>query len=239
MYETVSRVAISDVDADGYMSIGALSHRMHDCCSLHCEDAGYGLKWLQEHHAGWYIVSWQGHILKELPFMGEEITTRTIPYYLKGYLGNRNFLVFDSNGEPIVEANSNWVLMDLKNGRPYRLPREMIDAFTVDEELPIDWPIRKIKADEDRKKIYDFTVSPMHVDTNSHMNNSHYVEAAKACLQREDDIKEMYVDYKAQARLGDKVTASVSEHDNDMQITLEDGSDEIYACVNFVRRTTE
>ncbi len=232
MYETRGRIGISDVDAYGYMTIGALIHKMQDCCSLQSEDVGYGLKWLQDHHSGWYIVSWQVHIHK-LPFMGEEVVTKTMPYYFQGYLGNRNFAVFDKKGDPIAEANSYWILMDLDKVIPYRLPPEMIEAYSIDEELPIAWPNRKIRASEDRKAVYDFTVSPMHVDTNSHMNNSHYVEAARACLPADRFIKELYVDYKMQARLGERVIVSAYERPDGVQVVLENEDKKAYACVEF------
>ena len=65
------------------------------------------------------------------------------------------------------------------------------------------------------------------------MNNSHYVEAARACLPPEAQVREMYVDYKMQARLGDLVIVSAKGEESAMQVTLEDEEGSAYACVEF------
>ena len=232
MYETKDRVAFSDIDSAGYLSIGGLIHKLQNCCSLQSEDVGYGLRWLSRRDMGWYIISWQIHIHR-LPYMGEEILTKTMPYLFRGYFGNRNFTMEDANGEILVEANSVWILMDIKNVIPARLPKEMVEAYGLDPALPIEWPDRKIPVPAERTKVYDFTVSPMHVDTNFHMSNSHYVEAAVACLPRDMPVKELYVEYKKQARLHDEIFVCMAEEDGTRTVSLEDKEKDAYACVVF------
>ena len=232
MYEIKTRVAFSDIDSGGYLSIGGLIHKLQDCCSLQSEDVGYGLEWLSERGLGWYIISWQIHIHR-LPYMGEQLRIKTMPYLFRGYFGNRNFTVENEKGELLAEANSAWILMDIKNAVPYRLPKEMVEAYGLDEELPIEWPNRKIPVPKNREKVYGFEVSPMHVDTNFHMSNSHYVEAAVACLPPGESVKELYAEYKKQARLSDQVTVCMNESDGQRTVSLEDNHQEPFACVIF------
>ncbi len=95
-----------------------------------------------------------------------------MPYALKGPIGNRNFLLLDENKTVLAEANSIWLLMDLKEQKPHRIPEDMKEAFKEDEPLSVDWPSRKISIPKQRDTCFSFAVSPMHVDTNGHMNNA-------------------------------------------------------------------
>lgn len=233
MYEMKTRVPYQDVGAEGILTDTGLVKQFQNCCTFHCEDLGYGLPWLAEKHLGWFVISWQIHVHKR-PRFGDEVYVQTLPYNLKGPMGNRNFLVLDSDRNVLAEANSIWLLMDLKAQSPYRIPKDMIEAFHQDEPLPISWPPRKIKIPNDREICYSFTVSPMHVDTNGHMNNAYYMDAAASALPADFAADEVYVEYKAQAHLNDEVIVSKIGISDGVQVVLENEEQEPYATILFI-----
>lgn len=232
MYEMKTRVPYQDVGADGILTDTGLVKQFQNCCTFHCEDLGYGLPWLAEKHLGWFVISWQIHVHKR-PRFGDEVYVQTFPYALKGPMGNRNFLLLDSERNILAEANSIWLLMDLEAQSPHRIPKDMIEAFHQDEPLEILWPPRKIRIPTEREHCYSFTVAPMHVDTNHHMNNAYYMDAATAALDRSFTVGEIYVEYKTQALLGDEVIVSRAEIEDGIQVVLADTNDEAYATVIF------
>lgn len=229
MYEMKTRVPYQDVNADGILTDTGLLKQFQNCCTFHCEDLGYGLPWLAERHLGWFVISWQIHVHKR-PRFGDEVYVQTLPYALKGPMGNRNFLLLDQDRNVMVEANSIWLLMDLEAQSPHRIPKDMIEAFQEDKPLDISWPPRKITIPNEREICYSFTVSPMHVDTNSHMNNAYYMDAAASALPAEFSAHEVYVEYKTQARLRDEVVVTRAGN----QVVLENSLGEPYATVVFV-----
>ncbi len=228
MYEMKTRIPYQDVDTEGILTDAGLLNQFQNCCTFHCEDIGYGLPWLREHGLGWFVISWQIHITKR-PNFGEEVYVATMPYGLKGPIGNRNFLLLDENKTVLAEANSIWLLMDLKEQKPHRIPEDMKEAFKEDEPLSVDWPARKISIPKQRDTCFSFSVSPMHVDTNGHMNNAYYMDAASSAMPADFYAKELYVEYKMQAMLGDEVVVTRAGN----QIVLENKEHEPYATVVF------
>lgn len=232
MYEMKIRVPYNDIGADAYMTETGMINEFQNCCTFHSEDIGFGLREMKKDNLGWFLISWQVHIYKK-PFYGEEIIVQTMPYSLKGAFGNRNFRMKSSDGEVLAEANSIWVLMNLEKESPVRVPKEMKEAFGIDEPLDISWPDRKIPLWDHHEKVYDFEVSFMHVDTNGHMNNTYYIDGALAVLPKDFCSKEMYVEYKMQAKLGDKVIVAVAQKEDRFQVVLENEEQEIYATIEF------
>lgn len=232
MYEMKIRVPYNDIGSDAYMTETGIINEFQNCCTFQSEDIGFGLKRMQANHMGWFLISWQLHIY-EKPFYGEEIVVETRPYLLKGPFGNRNFIMKNAEGKVLAEANSMWILMNLEKETPVRISKEMKEAFGEDTPLDIQWPDRKISLWENREFVYEFMVSPMHVDTNSHMNNTYYIGGAVSALPKDFVVKEMYVEYKMQAKLGDMVRVTSAKKDGQIQVVLENEDKEAYATVVF------
>lgn len=233
MYELHSRVRYSEADQKGRLSVSGIMNYLQDCCTMQAEDLGIGLSYLAEHHIGWFVTSYQIKICKELPKVGEAIIVKTWPYRFRGMLGYRNFTIEDESGNIYIEADSLWILMDLDKLAPVRLSKEMLEAYTIDPQLQGTWNLRKRTLPDEREVSYDFMVSRLHLDTNHHMNNAHYVEAARACLPEGDTLSEIYVEFRKSAVLEDHVICRCVQNENRKLITLENDEQEIYAVVEF------
>lgn len=233
MYEMKGRIRYSETDEQGRLSVAGLMNLLQDCCTMQAEDLGIGLPYLQEHHIGWFVTKYQIKLSGELPAMGEEIVVKTWPYDFKGFLGYRNFTLESTDGKPYVMADSLWILMDLETLKPARLPEQMMLAYTKQPRLPGEWNLRKHSADWDMEFHYDFKVQRLHLDTNHHMNNEWYIEAARECLPHDFEIREIYVEYKKSAMLGDLVRCFAGGRDDLVQTVLCDRDDQTLALVEF------
>ncbi|MFR9295077.1 MAG: acyl-ACP thioesterase, partial [Turicibacter sanguinis] len=77
------------------------------------------------------------------------------------------------------------------------------------------------------------TIRPCQIDTNCHVNNSHYVALALECLPQELEIKRVRVEYKKAAKCGDiMIPASVSL-DGIYYVSLNDEEGHPYAILSF------
>ena len=232
MYEMAGRVRYSEVDHEGKLTISALINYLQDCCTFQSEDLGIGLPFLKERKIGWFVTSWWIHV-DRLPRMGDQITVRTWPYDFKGFLGYRNFILADADGETLVEVNSLWILMNLESGKPVRLPKEMREAFVMEPALPRDWGARKREVDPEAPEVYRFVVQGMHIDTNGHMNNEKYVAAAQECMPEQLRASEIYVEYKKSAMKGDEVICKRSEIPGGVRICLCDQEQNVFSIVEY------
>ena len=176
MYTFDSRVRYSETDENGNLSLESLIDYMQDCTNFQSEDLGVGLEYHRQKNIMWVLNFWQ-IVIDEYPAMGENITVGTQAFGFEKMFGHRNFLI-THQGEPehrIAIANSLWVLMDLKKGRPMIVTPEIGDVYGIHEPLPMDYASRKIKVPKDGGKECDpFLVQEYHLDTNHHMNNGQY-----------------------------------------------------------------
>lgn len=233
MYTFDSRVRYSEVGEDGRITISALMDYMQDCTNFQSEDLGVGLDYHEEKGLMWVLNSWQ-IIFDGFPRMGEKITVGTQSYGYEKMLGYRNFLITDGQGGQVAIANSIWVLLDVKKGRPIIVTPEIGDVYGKYEPLVMDYAPRKIHLPEGGETKEGFLVREYHLDTNHHVNNRQYVQMAMEFLDKSAVVKELRVEYKKQAVLGDEMIPVVHQvSEKEMIVVLGDGEGKTYAVVQF------
>ena len=235
MYVMRGRVRYSEVDTRGTLTIAALINYLQDSCSFDSEDEGVGLPYLRENGWGWYITNWMIE-LNSLPQMGDEIAVATWVYAYRGMFAYRNFLLTDANDVPLVRANAIWLLMDIRNSYPVRIPKVIIDARDTEPPIEREWGDRKIALAADFEEKNSVTVAPLHLDTNFHMNNEHYIEIARDVLPKGEKIYEIATEYKKAALLGDVLHVRRAKKDARTWQVILTGKrqNEIFAIVDFV-----
>lgn len=233
MYNFNSRVRYSETAEDGRISVPALIDYMQDCTNFQSEDLGVGLEYHAEHGLMWVLNSWQ-IVIEQYPKMGEEIAVGTQPYGYEKMFGYRNFLITDAKGDCVAKANSIWVLMDLKKGRPMIVTPEIGDVYGKAEPLEMDYAPRKIKVPAEGAVQESLTVREYQLDTNHHMNNRQYVQLAMEFLDKKDRVKELRVEYKKQAVLGDEMIPVVySVNEKEVIVSLDGADGKPFAIVQF------
>ena len=223
VYEMPSRVGFSEINMKGVLSIESLINKLQDACSFHSDEVGYGLGWLSDRGLGWYITNWQLKI-NSLPKYGDKIIVSTWPYSFQGMFSKRNFTVSSDSGERLVEVDSLWILMDLKNVKPCRIPKDMVGAYgEVVPMLEGDWAPRKIPLFpmEDYRDGFEVTVSAIHLDTNQHMNNAYYIGIARNLVPKGEKVFGIRTEYKKSARLGDIIKTKSATKDGVVQVIME------------------
>ncbi|MCD7825723.1 MAG: thioesterase [Clostridiaceae bacterium] len=233
MYTFESRVRYSEIAEDGKISLGAIIDYMQDCTNFQSEDLGVGLAYHKQRHLMWVLNSWQ-IVIDQYPEMGDRITVGTQAYGFNKLLGFRNFLITDASGARVAIANSNWVLVDTRSGSPVIVTPEIAGIYGTAEPLEMDYAPRKIKLPKESEKRDSILVREYHLDTNHHVNNRQYVQMAMEFLDRTDRVKELRVEYKKQAILGDEIVPMVYRTGENEKIIALNGTDgKAYAIVQF------
>lgn len=232
MYSFESRIRYSELAENGCLSLDGLINYMQDCASFESEDLGVGMEHLYQRNRTWVLNFWQ-IVIERYPKMGEWITIGTQGCGCEKMFGYRNFMLTDRQGEYVAKANSIWILMDQKKGRPVVVMPEEADVYGKAEPIPMDYAPRKISIPEGGVIQPVFTVQDYHLDTNHHVNNGQYVRMASAFLPKEQTVKELRVEYKKQALLGDQVTPVVYEIPQGYLVALNGADGKPYAVVEF------
>lgn len=240
MYELPLRIRYSEIDPDGYLSITGLMNILQDCASMHSEDIGYGLSYLRKNGLGWYVISWQIHIMR-MPFLGEHITVKTAAESFRSFMTERCLVLEDENGQELVRVHSIWVLMNLKKGVPSKCDPAMVTAYGTEGPIEGDWKGRKLSMEQEGEEQFRFMVSPVMIDTNHHLNNSWYVSGAAAALPADFSVGSIFAEYKTQAKRGDEILVSsyYSEEDPSWHMALHSEDGTVYSIVEFYEKKAE
>lgn len=233
MYTFDSRIRYSEIAEDGKISVNALIDYMQDCTNFESEDLGVGLDWHKEKGLMWVLSSWQ-IVIESYPKMGEKITIGTQSCGCEKMLGYRDFLITDTLGGCVAKAHSTWVLMDLEKKRPILITPEIGEVYGKAEPLKIDEAPRKIKVPKEGRREAAFIVREYHLDTNHHVNNRQYVQMAMGFLDRAAKVRELRVEYKKQAMLGDEIVPMVyTVNEQETIVSLNTTEGKPYAIVQF------
>ena len=231
MYSFTTRVRYSEVDASLRLTYPAIINYFQDCSIFHSEDLGIGIDFLQKEHRVWLMNSWQIQSLR-VPRHGETLHVNTWPYDFKSMFGYRNFTLTDEEGSLLVVANSVWVYADTETGRPTKLDPAYASRYPLDPPYPMEYAPRKIEIPADGTPASPIPVTESHLDSNHHVNNGQYVAMASALLPSAD-YKNLRVEYKKSAQLGDVIYPRVTATEDSCTIVLaaEDGT--AYAIAEF------
>lgn len=232
IYEFESRVRYSEIDHRGTLTIPALINYFQDCSTFQSEKLGLGARKLKQDQKGWVLSYWQ-IVIERLPGLCEKITTGTFAAEFKGLFGTRNFYMKDAEENRIACANSIWAFMDFKKGRPCRPAAEDIEPYG--EGTPLDMPYveRKILVPESFEDKEPFRVRKYHIDTNEHVNNAQYVQMALEMLEGDMSMRQVRVDYKKSAVLGDVIYPKIAREQGRIVTELCDEGGKPYAVIEM------
>ena len=233
MYQFDSRIRYSEVDKECNLTLTAMMNYFQDCSVAHSESLDRGVRYLSENHMAWVLSSWQ-ICCDNMPRLFDEVTVSTCAYDMKAFYGYRNFTMDRKNGERLAYANSVWVLVDTLTGRPVKVPEDIINEYGTSPQLEMECSSWKIKVTADMEAGAEMVVPKFFIDSNQHMNNEKYVAIAQELLPAEFKIKELRVEYKKEAKLGDTIRSSVKKTDEGIVAVLADTEDKPYAVVQFI-----
>ena len=77
-------------------------------------------------------------------------------------------------------------------------------------------------------------VGRFQIDTNHHVNNSKYILMAEEYLPEGFQVKELRVEYKKEAVLGDLICPKVKETEHGIMVSLENEGKKPYAVIEFM-----
>ena len=240
MYQFEIRVRYSETGKDGRLTLEAILNYFQDCTNFHSLDIGYGLEHLLEGRNTWVLLSWQ-IVVEKYPRMGEKIKIGTKAYDFKHSFGYRNFMMYDETGKYVAYANSVWLCLDRNTMKPVRVDKEQIDAYCLEERLPMEYEnMHIVLPKEGGISTEQITVLNYHLDTNDHVNNGQYLKMAcqavehESGLEIEGKVKQMRAEYRKAAVLGDIIFPVVYKEQEKVVVALNNEDGKPYAVIELL-----
>jgi len=235
MYSFDSNIRFSEVDSEKRLTLTSLINYFQDCTIFHSEFLGAGFEYLEPRHKCWVLSAWQV-IIHRLPMFGEKVLVGTWPYSFSTLTGDRNFILQNSSGETLVEANSFWVFTDTETKRPAKLDPDYAALYPIEPALSMEYAPRKIVLPEEYTEEDIFTITRHHLDTNHHVNNAQYIRMAEDYLPADFEVGEFRAEYKKSATLQDEIHPLLSVAENTCTVVLADATHKPYTTVQFIRK---
>lgn len=233
MFTLQEKIRFSETAHTGRLNMYGIVNYFQDCCTLHSDFLGYGVERNRKEGTAWILNSWQ-IVVERYPKGHEVIDVNTWPTKFERFIGTRNFSMKTKEGEMLAYANSIWSFMDRKMMRPIRPSGEMVEAYGIEEPLDMEYAPRKIKAPKEWEDMEPFPVRRSFIDTNGHMNNGKYVEAALEYAEDPEKIRQMRVEFKLSAMYGEMIYPKTAQDGDRFYVNLCNADGKTYAMVEFI-----
>lgn len=202
-----------DVDINGLWMPSAIFTRMQEVAENHAQAVGRGRCDIVKDNLAWVLT--RMHLrMDRYPCLGETIRISTWPLRPASLLFRRQFLFENLDGSVLGRASSQWALLNLEKRSLCRT--SVLGEYPYDPEsrTVLEEP-RKITLPEDMAEAAVRKVLYSDVDMNAHMNNSKYLnwicELFPIDFLRANSLRDAYINYIAEAYIGDDVSLDMQE----------------------------
>lgn len=205
-----------------------------DIAGTHSNLIGNNAEEFNKEHKAWVVLLWKLKV-KRRPRINEEILVKTWVRNSTGIYSVRDFEVFDTEGNVIMEAASKWCIMNLETRRPMRFDKELAEAYGA-ESRNIFENFEKTITPEDFDVESEYVVTENDIDVNNHFHNANYLNAAYKAINDFDmtnyHFNNLQMEFKKEIMFGEIIKVSCKNIDEKKIIVLKT-EDKINAIITL------
>lgn len=216
-------VKSTDCSMDFCLAPYVLLSDLQESADKGANDCGWGRDYINSQGFCWIVLRCELDIIR-LPSWREKFTVRTWSEGCKKLFWDREYEVFDSNGEVIAKGTSVWILANMNDHSPV-FPSKLVGAsnFTPQRNLmALGHSCPKLKVPDINffekpvvlSKYGDYT----ELDHNHHVNNTRYVAWIYDALYKDGrsltNVKNININYISEVKSGEKVDIYIQDEDD-------------------------
>lgn len=192
------RLRWMDFDQHGRIQPAPLLDIFQDVATVQANDMGIGRDEMTKHGVFWAVVRSKLEIVRA-PSHFQVVTVRTWPHTPTRFSFLRDFSMRDAEGELLVKATSEWVLMDIETRKFVSILDYIRGYDDLDEARAFERKPRKVPHfEEGNQPVYTIVPSFSDIDLNGHVNNAMYANYVVDALNLGADgaMKTFQIDYR-------------------------------------------
>lgn len=229
IYSEKIKLKYSDIGKSNSLNIKSLLGYLQEMACSHSDIAGYGLNDIPNTHVTWLLLDWKVKMLSH-PAYNEEITINTWPRTLEKFYSYRDFEIFDNDNNLVAIASSKWLLINTETKKIEKIFDKIVNAYGIEEKKVFDEPINeRPKVPENSNLTFTYTIQRRDIDTNSHVNNLHYIDFALESLPEDvynsNEFDNIEIHYKKEIMYGESIKCYYSFENNKHIITIKSEDD--------------
>ena len=173
------RIAASTVGPPGYLTLPHLIRMLQEAAMRNTVRLNISSPELMERYNLSWILRRQRISCRAWPRMGDEVSVITAPSgFERGLLTYRDFHLRDANGETLLSASSEWLLMDMKSRRLKPIPPSiaLLKRDLAPAAAHLEKPSGKIPAPTPPLTSRASEVAFYQLDFNDHLTNPVFPE---------------------------------------------------------------
>lgn len=193
------------VDFSHKLTLNGLVEILIDVAGKSADKNGFGMRHIEPHGHTWVLSRLAVEMSNYLPIY-QTIKIATWVEKVKHAHTERNFLIYDTEGNTIGQAKSIWVMIDVSTRRPVDLyTLQGIQKAILTDSLPMQ-PPKKISPCTN-EPLQTISVRYSHIDLNQHTTTSRYIEwllnNVPLHMHQTKKISRFDINFIAETRYGD------------------------------------
>ncbi len=194
------------------LRITNLMNYFEEVALMQSEERKVGLDYYRENGVIWMLHKWDITIHKP-PVFEQRIRIRTLPVSMAGFMGFRQFWVYDENGDTLISAQSAWIFVNTQSKRPMRVTENMKRAYGHLGQPESKLDMAEVPSLQKADFSKEFNVRHADIDINEHVNNVRYVdwalEALPPELLRNNQLENIKIVFKKETTYGQRISSLV------------------------------
>jgi medium-chain acyl-[acyl-carrier-protein] hydrolase len=214
-YSKTYTIRSYECDRNNHLRILTLMNIFQDMADDDATERGFGLDFCLQTGRTWMGSNYALEIGR-LPNIHETIRIETWPSAKNKLSAYRDFEVFGEDGQSIIKASSQWILIDLARKRPISVADNMPWHQPLEERaLATDFPkLPEVLRIDERFK---FRVRFDDIDLNRHINNAVYILWATESVDEEFRLAhnpaKISINFRKEGYIGEKIEV-LTEQEN-------------------------
>ena len=220
MFSLDYKVTTSTCDSEGRLKLFSALQMMQDCSEMWIDSEPAARQYFSDNNMTQLLATRQVEVVR-VPCFKEDLTVTTSIYEVLPMYGFRNTFIRDAQGQPCYRTWSMGAFVDLATGRLARLSDDAIASLTLEPKQEMNYRGRRIILPKQDGTVLDpVSVMRADIDYNRHMNNANYVRIAMELLPEGFEVRDMRVEYRIAAKLGDRLVPTVHSIDGGYIVSL-------------------
>lgn len=118
-----------ELDVLGHVNNAVYLNWIEQAAVDHVEALGFGREWARSQGGAWVVREHHVTYVRPVAY-GDVVLVTTLPREFVGVRGlRRTEIRLESDGTLMTEAETHWIWVRTKDGRPARVPRELLARF--------------------------------------------------------------------------------------------------------------
>lgn len=212
MFRLDYRVTTSCCDEEGKLKLYSALQMMQDCSEMWIDTEPTVANYFKRENMAQLLASRQVEIIR-VPSYKEELHVETSVWEMKSMFGFRNTFIYDANNQPCYRTWSQGAFVDKATGRLAKVADEVSASMNLEARREMNYMERRIVLPQEAV-ITEHEPIPVlrnDIDYNHHMNNANYVRIAMELLPKDFPVKNLRVEFKIAAKMGEELTPQTIE----------------------------